>query len=70
MIFYLVDWGNGFIGGYTKDFDQRFNTPKREVFDDLKRCGVETLKIISPQELNKLRGFHKPTFEEYCSGKR
>ena len=57
MIFYLVDWGNGFIGGYTKDFDQRFNTPKREVFDDLKRCGVETLKIISPQELDKLRGF-------------
>lgn len=69
MISYLVDWGNGFIGGYSKDFDQRFNTPKQDVFDDMKRCGICDLKIITPQELDKLRGFHKPSLQEYLRGK-
>lgn len=68
MISYLVDWGNGFIGGYSKDFDQCFNTPKKEVFDDMKHYGVCDLRIISPQELDKLRGFHKPSLREYLDG--
>ena len=67
MISYLVDWGNGFVGGYTKDFDQQFNTSKLTVFDDLKSCGTENLKIITPSELNELRGFIKPTMNK-CFG--
>lgn len=65
MISYLVDWGNGFVGGYTKDFDQQFNTSKSKIFDDLKLYGTENLKIITPSELNELRGFNKPTMNEY-----
>lgn len=70
MISYLVDWGNGFVGGYSADFEQKFNTPKREVFDDLVRCGICNLKIITPRELDELRGFHKPTMQEYLGGVR
>ena len=68
MISYLVDWGNGFVGGFTKDFNQRFNTPNQDVFDDLKRCGISDLRIITPPELDELRGFHKPTAQEYFCG--
>lgn len=64
MISYLVDWDNGFVGGYTKDFDQQFNTSKSTVFDNLKLHGVENLKIITPSELNELRSFSKPTMDE------
>ncbi len=52
MFVYLVDWDNGFVGGYAEDFSQQFNTPKREVFDDLKRHGISVIKIITPQELD------------------
>ncbi len=65
MLTYLVDWGNGFVGGYTEDFNQQFNTPKREVFDVLKTRGISSIKIITPLELDELRGFHKPTSQEY-----
>lgn len=65
MFLYLVDWGNGFIGGYTRNLDQQFNTPKRDIFDDLKFYKVESFKIITPQKLNKLRGFCKPSSQEY-----
>lgn len=64
MISYLVDWGNGFVGGFTKEFSQQFNTPKREVFDDMVHCGIEDLKIITPQDLDDLRGFHKPSLQD------
>lgn len=64
MISYLVDWDNGFVGGYTKDFDQQFNVSKSTVFDNLKLHGIENLKIITPSELNELRGFSKPTMDE------
>ena len=62
---YLVDWGNGFLGGYDEDFTQTFNTPSRIVFDDLKRLGVRNVKIITPEELDELRGYHKPSMQEY-----
>lgn len=70
MFLYLVDWGNGFVGGFTKEFTQKFNTPKCEIFDDLKLNGVESIKILTPQELDELRGCHKPTLQEYlaCEG--
>lgn len=67
---YLVDWSNGFVGGYTEDFKQQFNTPKQELFDDLKRLHISEIKIISPQELDALRGYHKPNFQEYLAGTR
>ncbi len=70
MFTYLVDWGNGFVGGYTEDFNQQFNTPKQEVFDDLKMRGISSIKIITPQELDELRGFHKPTSQEYFHNTR
>lgn len=62
---YLVDWGNGFLGGYDEDFTQTFNTPSRIVFDDLKRLGVRDVKIITPKELDELRGYHRPSMQEY-----
>lgn len=62
---YLVDWGNGFLGGYDEDFTQTFNTPAKMVFDDLKHYGVKNIKIITPQELDELRGYHKPSMQEY-----
>ena len=62
---YVVDWGNGFLGGFSNDFEQTFNTPSKMVFDDLKRLGVKNVKIITPHELDTLRGFHKPTLQEY-----
>jgi hypothetical protein len=68
VVSYLVDWGNGFVGGFTKDFDQEFNGPKRGVFDDLKCYGISDLKIITSRELDELRGFHKPTLQEYFCG--
>ena len=62
---YLVDWGNGFIGGFDKEFTQTFNTPSNIIFNDLKWCGVREFKIITPEELDKLRGYHKPSLQEY-----
>ena len=62
---YLVDWGNGFLGGYSKEFEQTFNTPSKSVFDDLKMMGVTDVKIITPLELDKLRGYHNPSLQEY-----
>lgn len=62
---YLVDWGNGFLGGFDTEFEQTFNTPSRSVFDDLKRLGVRNVRIITPQELDELRGYHKPSLQEY-----
>lgn len=64
-LMYLVDWGNGFLGGYDEDFAQTFNTPSRIVFDDLKYLGVRNVKIITPEELDELRGYHKPSMQEY-----
>lgn len=68
MISYLVDWGNGFIGGYTKDFNQQFNTPEQDLFFSMKCNGISDLRIITPQELDNLRGFHKPNLCEYLRG--
>lgn len=62
---YLVDWGNGFLGGYDEKFEQAFNTPSRMVFDDLKRLGVKNVRIIMPNELDELRGYHKPSLQKY-----
>ena len=62
---YLVDWGNGFLGGFSEEFEQTFNTPSKSVFDDLKRMGVRNVKIITPHELDELRGYHKPTLQEH-----
>lgn len=62
---YLVDWGNGFLGGFSEEFEQTFNTPSKIVFDDLKRMGVKNVKIITPSELDELRGYHNPSSQEY-----
>lgn len=65
MFLYLVDWGNGFVGGFDKQFHQEFNSPQSLVFSDLKLKRVEQIKIITPHELDELRGHHKPTLQEY-----
>lgn len=62
---YLVDWGNGFIGGFDKDFHQAFNTPARDVSNDLKSYGVKETKAITPKQLDELRGYHRQTLEEF-----
>lgn len=67
MVSYLVDWKNGFVGGYTKDFEQMFCVPRQEVFDSMVFYGIGDLKIITRQELDELRGFHLPTLEEYLT---
>lgn len=64
-LLYLVDWGNKFVGGYDEKFEQVFNTPVTSVFDDLRRLRVKRTKIITPVELDALRGYHKPTMQEY-----
>ena len=58
-MFYLVDWGNGLIGGFNEDFVQLFNTKKEWIFDDLKLNGMKTVTIVTPDELNVLRGYEK-----------
>ena len=65
MFLFLVDWGNGFIGGYSRDFVQEFNTPKGSIFDDLERLNVSKIKIITPAQLDELRGYHRPSMQEY-----
>lgn len=67
-MFYLVDWNNGYIGGYDNEFNQRFNTDKKSIIDDLKLYKIDTVKIISSDELNKLRGYKKPSLEDYLAG--
>lgn len=62
--FYLVDWENGFIGGYDEEFTQQFNTPAKGILDVLKFYGVREFKIITPEELDNLRGYHKPILQE------
>lgn len=58
-MFYLVDWENGLIGGFNEDFVQLFNTKKEWIFDDLKLYDMKTVTIITPNELNVLRGKEK-----------
>lgn len=55
MISYIVDWGNGFIGGYDEDLDQNFNTPKGQLFDSLQFYGVKDLNVITPEQLDSMR---------------
>lgn len=62
---YLVDWGNGFVGGFNDKYEQEFNTPSKFVFDDLKRLGIKDVRLITPKELDELRGYHKPSLQEY-----
>lgn len=65
MFLYLVDWGNGFVGGFDKRFTQRFNASESLVYLHLRLNNVEKIKIITPAELDELRGYHKPTMQEY-----
>lgn len=65
MLSYLVDWGNGYVGGYTENLDQQFNTPKQNLFETLKLYEVENFKFITPLELDELRGFYKPKSQEF-----
>jgi len=62
---YVVDWGNGFFGGFDKNFKQAFNTPARDLERDLKSYRVMEHRIITPQQLDELRGYHKPTLAQY-----
>lgn len=55
MISYLVDWRNGFVGGYDEDLDQNFNTPKGQLFDSLQLYGVKNLNVITPEQLDNMR---------------
>ena len=68
MTLYLIDWNNGFIGGYTEHdggLEQIFNTPKGCVFDDLKRVNATSIKIFTPEEFDEFRGYHMPSLQEY-----
>lgn len=65
MFVWLVDWGNGFIGGFNFEFEQLWNSPKELLINDLKFYEVELIRVITPAELDRLRGFHRPAFEEY-----
>lgn len=55
MISYLVDWGNGFVGGYDEHLDQNFNTPKGQLFDSLQFYGMNNLNVITPEQLDSMR---------------
>lgn len=65
MFLYLVDWGNGFVGRFDRQFNQEFNSPQSLVFSDLKWKKVDHIKIITPQELDALRGYHKLSMQEF-----
>lgn len=64
-IFYLVDWNNGFVGGFNEKYQQIFNTPKEMVFDDIISHELlgRILQVITSEELDALRGYHAPTLE-------
>lgn len=64
-IFYLVDWNNGFIGGFNEKYQQIFNTSKEMVFDDIisHELSGRVLQAITSEELDALRGYHAPTLE-------
>ena len=64
---YIVRWGNGFAGIFDKSFDQLCNTREKYVLEELSRNGVENALIISPAQLDELRGYHKPSLEEYLN---
>lgn len=69
MLAYLVDWGNGYIGGFTKDFDQLFNIHKLQDRDGLWPCDFRNAKVITPEKLDELRGTHKPTLRALLTQK-
>lgn len=58
-MFYLVDWGNGLIGGFDEDFVQLFNTKEEWIIGDLKIYGIKTVTIVTPDEFDALRGHKK-----------
>lgn len=60
-----IGWGNGFTGGFDKQFNQLWNGSERSLLDDLQFYGIKKIEVITPEELNEKRGFHKPTMEEY-----
>lgn len=62
---YIVYWGNGFVGGYSPDFEQIFNTPEHSMLAEVRRFCARTVHIIYPRELDELRGYHKPNMSEY-----
>ena len=64
---YVVDWGNGFFGGFDKNFNQEFNVPARNLEHDLQSYRMEhrVIRAITPQRLDELRGYHKPTLAQY-----
>lgn len=62
---YVVRWGNGFTGGFDKQFKQLWNGPERYLLNDLQFYGIKKIEVITPEELDEKRGFHKPTMEEY-----
>ncbi len=66
MSLYLVNWGNGFVGGYDSvDYTQVFNTSTKFLWDDLMRMNVKEFYIITPEDLDRYRGYHKPSMGEY-----
>ena len=66
-ICYIVKWGNGFVGGFDENCEQLWNGSEESLVDDLAFYHIDEVKIISQKELDEIRGYHKPTIEEYLS---
>lgn len=62
---YIVVWGNGFVGGFDENFKQLWNGSERHLVSDLQFHGIKRTEMLTPNELDTKRGYHKPTEEEY-----
>lgn len=62
---YIVKWGNGFVGGFDESFTQLWNGSEQSLVDDMVFYNIDEIEIITPQELDSKRGYHKPSLYDY-----
>lgn len=52
---YIVRWGNGYTGGFDKQFKQLWNGLEKSLLDDLQLYKIKKIEVITPEELDKKR---------------
>lgn len=55
VVRYLVDWENGYVGGFSENFEQLFNTKKRYLLITLSGYEHDELEIFPKEELERRR---------------
>lgn len=57
VVCYLVDWENGYVGGFSENFEQLFNTKKRYLLTTLSGYEHDELEIFPKEELERRRQY-------------